>query len=72
MIEQEYVRVRILIHWLSKMGGLRAFPLEIKIVEILLIRQESFGLLKEVLRHFVIISVECKNITWLLLCAGDR
>jgi hypothetical protein len=58
MIEQEYVRERILIHWLSKMGGLRAFPLERKIVKILLIRQESFGLVKEVFRHFVIISAE--------------
>jgi hypothetical protein len=61
MIEHEYVQVRILNHWLLKVGGLRVFPLEREIVEIILTRQERFDLVNEVVRHFVIISVECKS-----------
>jgi len=61
MIEQEYVRVRILNRWFLKVGGLRVFPLEREIAEIILTRQESFDLVKEVGRHFVIISIECKS-----------
>jgi hypothetical protein len=55
MIEQEYVPIRILIHWLLKWGGGGVFILEREIAEILLTRQESFSLINEVLRHFVII-----------------
>jgi hypothetical protein len=36
--------------------------LERKIVGIISKRKESFGLANEVLKHFVIISVECKSI----------
>jgi hypothetical protein len=42
-------------------GGLRMFPLLREIVEILLTRQESFGLAKEVVKPFVIISKECES-----------
>jgi hypothetical protein len=37
--------------------GLKVFPLEREIAEIILTRQESFGLVKKVLRRFVITSV---------------
>jgi len=40
---------------------LRMFHLKREIVEIISTRQESFGLVKEMLRHFVSISVECKT-----------
>jgi hypothetical protein len=42
-------------------GGMSNLLLERKIVGIILKRQESSVLAKEVLKHFVIISVECKN-----------
>ena len=44
-----------------ELGVIRIFILEKKIVEILLIRQENFGLAKEVLKHWVIISIEYKS-----------
>jgi len=61
MIESKYLRIRILILELLKRGGMSSLLLEIKIVGIILKRQESFILAKEVLKHFVIISVECKS-----------
>jgi hypothetical protein len=40
---------------------MRILPLERKIARILLTRQEIFRLAKEVLKHFVIILIECKS-----------
>jgi hypothetical protein len=44
-----------------EMGGFENVPFGRKIVEILLPKQESFDLAKEVVKHFVIISEECKT-----------
>jgi hypothetical protein len=57
----EYHRVRILTHSLLKRGVMRIFHLQKEIVVIISTKLDIFGLAKEVLKHFVTISLECKE-----------
>jgi len=58
MIEQEYVPVRILIHWLLKWGGgFENVSFEERDCRNYINKARE----QEVLRHFVSISVECKT-----------